>query len=81
MMRLQHHVTLYVLRIGFGDPILVEQLDSLMVPLLDTVAIRGSNAGCTRAPPVVAVVFGTCDKARRRRDQWTADLLLLGPSE
>ena len=46
-----------------------------------TVAVGGSNAGCTRAPSFVAVVFWTCDKAPRRRDQRTADLLLLGSSE
>jgi hypothetical protein len=37
--------------IGLGN------VDALRVPLLNTVAIGGSNAGCTRAPPFVAVVF------------------------
>jgi hypothetical protein len=35
----------------------VGNVDALRVPLLNTVAIGGSNAGCTRAPPFVAVVF------------------------
>jgi hypothetical protein len=83
MMRLQHHVTLYVLRIGFGDPILLGHVDALMVPLLDTVAIRGSNAGCTRTPSFVDVDFLARDKtpSSSSRANEHADLLLLGPSE
>jgi hypothetical protein len=37
--------------IGFGH------VDALRAPFPDTVAIGCSNAGCTRAPPFVAVVF------------------------
>src|SRR5436853_361797 len=54
-----------------------------MVPLRDTVAIRGSNAGCTRAPSFVAVDFLARDEtpSSSSRANERADLLLLGPSE